>query len=205
LFEPDGSHLFVREIYFFENKGTTTWNDPDRGTLRFFVPDRAENAQVMAQAPQGMPIRRAPETTGEPGVRKVDFPIKPGDSSIEVTYRLPFTTPGTFTGRVVQSVEVTRLVAPAGVTLRGDNLIDEGPEPRTRASIFTVKGTEYTIEIDGAAMETGDEGPAIQQIPPRIYDRMLLVLGLAFAILALGFLLMYRGGAPSPSKGTRAK
>ena len=79
LLEPSGSELTVKEIYFYENGGSTTWNDPEGGTLRFYLPEAAAGkATVMAQAPQGMPIRRPADPAGKPEVFKVDFPIKPG-------------------------------------------------------------------------------------------------------------------------------
>jgi hypothetical protein len=84
--------------------------------------------------------------------------------------------------------------------LKGDGVTNEGQEPRTKANIYSIKGKEYAVEIEGQALTatgTGDEegGPSISQIYPRIYDRLPVVLGLALAILGLGFLLMYRAGS----------
>jgi len=64
--------------FLWLNTGKTTFNDPEGGTLRFYAPPAAKGIQVNATAPQGQPIRVAPEPAGQPDVYKVDFPIKPG-------------------------------------------------------------------------------------------------------------------------------
>ena len=60
LLEPGGNGLAVSESFVWQNDGKTAFNDPDGGTLRFYVPPAgSKSLQIMATAPQGMPIRRA--------------------------------------------------------------------------------------------------------------------------------------------------
>src|SRR5215471_14271065 len=42
LFEPSGSVMAVSESYVWLNDGTTTFNDPQGGTLRFYAPEGAQ-------------------------------------------------------------------------------------------------------------------------------------------------------------------
>ena len=42
LFEPAGGQMAVNETYLFKNDGKTAWNDPDEGTLKFFLPPGAK-------------------------------------------------------------------------------------------------------------------------------------------------------------------
>jgi len=93
----------------------------------------------------------------------------------------------------------TYLITPNGVTIKGDNLTDMGSEPRTQAHIFGLKGTSYDVQFTGAvapqaadSSEAQDGQPPVQQIMPRLYDKAKLILALAFGILALGFVLLYR-------------
>jgi hypothetical protein len=85
-------------------------------------------------------------------------------------------------------------VAPLGVTLKGDGLQPPRQDPNTRASIYEVKGREYKVELEAAAAGGGeqDSGPSLDQILPRIYGSVYSILGLAFGVLALGFVLLYR-------------
>jgi hypothetical protein len=209
LVEPMRGQLTVAEAYIFRNDGKVTYNDMDGGTLRFFVPPAANGAmKVEATAPQGMPIPQAADKTSTPNVYQVAFPIKPGETRIDVSYNLPFTPPGTFEGKILYRGGPTRLVAPNGVTLKGDSIQPLGQEPRTKASIYDVKGASFKVEISGAASaqtaEGGSDdssGPSFEQIPPRVYRNMKWILVLAFAILTLGFILLSRARVPEAIQG----
>jgi hypothetical protein len=214
LFEPNGSELAVRESYVWRNAGTTTFNDPKGGTLRFFAPPDAKAIIVNATAPQGMPIRRAPEPAGQPNTYKVDFPIKPGETNIVVDYSVPFTSPGKFAGRVLyKGNAVTSIVAPPGVVIKGEGLQSQGVEPRTQSTIFQTSATSYNLEIEGTGVlqrpqagEAEQREPAIQFVLPKLYDRMYWILALSGSILMLGFVLLYRAGRPAaPVKGSGNK
>jgi hypothetical protein len=210
MFEPVRGQLMVSEWFIFRNDGKVTYNDVDGGTLRFFLPPTANGAvKVNATAPQGMPVPQAVEKTSTTNVYKVAFAIKPGETRIDVNYNVPFNAPGVFEGRIVEKNAPTRLVTPNGVTLKGANIQSLGQEPRTKASIYDVKGADFKVEIAGAGtLQQGDDsasddssgGATYEQIPPRVYGSMKWILVLAFTILALGFILLYRAQVPETAK-----
>jgi hypothetical protein len=217
IFQPSGAQMGVSEGFTFQNNGPTTYNDPDGGTLKFYVPSTAKGGvQVKATAPQGMPIDRAAEKSDQPDVYKVDFPIKPGETNFEVSYVVPYSSGAVYEGKLLYKTgEPTLLVAPNGVTLKGDGLESKGREPRTQASVFSVSGSDFKVEIAGslAAAETdsGDSGPSIEEIPPKILQKNTVwILALALGILALGFIVLYRAQQPAgdgeiaAAKGTHA-
>jgi hypothetical protein len=205
LVEPVRGQLMVTEIYAFENRGKVTYNDVDGGTLKFFLPPAANGAvEVKATAPQGMPVAQAADKTSTPNVYKLAFPIKPGETRIDVGYTLPFTQPGTFEGKILYKGGPTRLIAPNGVTIKGDGIRSLGQEPRMQASIYEVKTDNFKVEISGTGSmrqaegaESADSGgPSPEQIPPKIYRSMKWILLLSFGILTLGFILLYRARVP---------
>ena len=203
LFEPNGGQLNVNETFLFTNNGKSAWNDPDRGTLHFFLPPAAGKAQINATAPGGMPIPVGVMKTAKADVAGVDFAIKPGDTRFDITYALPYTTGAPYEGKIVTKDDNTYLIAPNGITMAGDGLNDLGTEPRTQAHIFGFSGGAYKVTFTGteaappAASDSGDQqsessGPQIEAIMPRIYGKAPLLLALAFAILAIGFAMLYR-------------
>ena len=136
---------------------------------------------------------------GEPNLYKVDFAIKPGDTTFEVSYTVPLSTPATFSGRTFQKDSPLRLAAPSGVTLAGEGLTLLGQDPQSKASVYSVKGQEYKVEIQGtgsmasaapAAEEGSDSG--LNQILPRVYDNAWQIVALGLGVLALGFVLLFR-------------
>jgi hypothetical protein len=219
LFEPANGQMTVNETYILQNSGKVAWNDSDQGTLHFFLPEGAGGkAQVQATAPGGMPIGAGVLKTGKPDIFGVDFPVKPGETRIDVTYSTPYTAGQAFAGKVPSKDENTYLIAPNGVTLEAKGLNDLGTEPRTQAHIYGLAGASYEIALTGqeAAAPGGDasgggdqpdaSGPGIEQIMPRVNGQAKAILGIALGILGLGFALLYRKGAPLPNgRGSERK
>ncbi len=204
LFEPGGGQMNVNETYIYSNGGDTAWNDPARGTLRFYLPPAASKMQINATAPGGMPIPAPTSKASQPDIYKTDFPIKPGETRFDLTYSFPYTMGDQFEGKVTTKDDNTYLIVPNGITLKAEHVNDLGVEPRTQAHIFGLAGTSYNIQLTGAEIappENGggdqqESGPQIQPILPRIYTQVLPILAIALGILGLGFALLYRREAP---------
>jgi hypothetical protein len=211
LFEPTGQQLVVNEAFIVSNTGKTAWNDPADGTLRIFLPHTIDGeAHVSATPPGGQPLQQMPEKTGQPDIFKINFPMRPGETRVDVTYTLPYKEGDPYAGKIPSKDDNTYLIVPEGITMKGDDLSDMGQEPRTKAHIYGLKGTEYKVEFAGTVSERNTDSdaqvdtsgqPPVQQIMPRIYTETKLILPLALGILALGFILLYR----MPDKDTNAR
>src|SRR5208337_173137 len=113
-------------------------NDPVNGTLHFWLPPAAQGkAEVNVLSPGSVPVRRAPQKTATANVMKLDFPVLPGESRVDVSYVIPFTS-GDFDVKTFYKGNSTKLVAPVGVTMKGEGLQNLGQEPRTKATIYGV-------------------------------------------------------------------
>ena len=214
LFEPAAGQVAVTETYLFQNDGKTAWNDPDGGTLKFYLPAGAGKPKVDATAPGGMAIGAPVNKTAKADVMAVDFAIKPGETRIDVAYTVPYSEGADLAGKVVTKDENTYLIVPNGVTLKGDGLNDLGAEPRTQAHIFGLTGAAYKVQLTGAAAAAPaeaaggegaaeDSGPRIEQIMPRVNSQKVPILMVALGILALGFALLYRASAASELRSDR--
>jgi hypothetical protein len=203
FFDPGANGLTINEAYLFTNDGKWAWNDPANGTLQFFLPPGANGkVRIDATAPGGMPLQQSASKTNKPDIYKVNFPVRPGETRIDLSYSAPYKAGDTYSAKVATQDENTYLIVPKGVTLTGDNLNDMGPEPRTQAHLYGLKEASYKISLTGAAepspadavADSGDQSgaPQIQEIMPRLYTKVGPILGLALGILALGFVLLYR-------------
>ena len=222
LVEPSNGQLAVSESFVYSNAGKSTWNDPAKGTLQFFLPAETQGKVVVnVLAPQGMPIRRAAQKTATPNVYKVDFPIKPGESRIDLSYAMPFQTPARFESKVLAKTKDTKLVVPVGVELKGEGLESLGKEPRTQASLYRITTPDFgfTIGGSGTLARAGDapaadenSGPQLAQVLPKLFAEVSpadgfwasflavkWVLLLMVAILSLAFALVYRLQPPAPA------
>jgi hypothetical protein len=205
LLEPTGNELLINEAVIFTNTGKVTLQDPD-GTLRIWVPSAANTpVRLRITAPQGMPISREAEKGKQPNVYLVRYPIKPGETRIDLQYGMPASTPAKFESRILHGGGPVRIIAPKGVKLESAALTDIGPEPRTQATVYELKGTEYAVNVVGtgtlrdssaesaSASESAEQdSPGIEAVKPRVYNRLAMVLGLVAAMLVVGFVMLYR-------------
>jgi hypothetical protein len=213
LFEPTTDQMVVNEAFIVSNTGKTAWNDPGDGTLHFFVPPTVQGGvQVSATPPGGQPLRQAVEKTGQANISKINFPMRPGESRIDLNYTVPYKEGTPYAGKIASKDDNTYLIVPLSVTMKGDNLSDLGQEPRTQAHLFGLKGTSYQVELTGTVSPRNTEAdtsgggandgqPPIQQVMPRVYSQAKVILALALGTLALGFALLYR----MPDKDTNGR
>ncbi len=217
LLEPSVSQIAVSETVVLQNDTTTTYNNTDLGGLRFFLPPAANGqVRISAQGPQGMPLPRPAEKTDENDIFKVDFPVKPGETQFEVNYVLPVGSPFSLQGRVVNVKGMPagplRLVAPSGVTLAGNDIQQVGTEPKTQATIYNVVAAgNFSVLVSGTgslhgngdaeAAQDGDE-PAIVQGKPQIYAHLGWLVTLAFSVLGVGLIALFRN---SPVRASSAR
>lgn len=204
LIEPGPGGMGISETFLCENQTQQTYSDPSKGSVQFFVPDAARGKiQVTVNAPGGMPISRPAEKTKKPGIYKVDYALKPGETRFDVAYSLP--AGDVFMGKRVDDAAPTRLVTPSSVTLTGDGIDSLGQEPQTQAHIYDVKTPDFKVKIegtgslrapDGSAQQADeDDGhPQVESGAARIYSQLPWVLGLTFVILGLGGVMLYRKG-----------
>lgn len=205
LIEPSATALDVSETFLVENETKTTFQDPAKGSVQFYLPQAADGkVGVTISSPNGMPIKRAAEKTSQKDVYRIQYPVKPGETRFDVSYSLPPTD--TFASKILHGEGVTRLVTPSSVTLEGEGIESLGQEPQTKAHIYGAGAAEYSVKIAGlgslrgaeaapaADADTGEQTQPDER-PARVYTEMYWVLGLTFAILSLGGVLLYRRSA----------
>ena len=207
VMEPTADQIKISELFIMSNKTTLTYHDTAAGSAQFYLPaGSTESAKAIITAPGGMPVPRPTSLTARAGIYKVDYPLKPGDTRIEVTYTTPAAQK--FSGKIAASDAPTRLVTPSTVTLTGDGIENLGQEPQTQAHLYNINALNYNVLIDGtgalnlgepsgnASQEDAEDNgaPKIEVASARIYSRLGWVLGLAFGILALGGVALYRRG-----------
>jgi hypothetical protein len=173
-----------------------------------------------------MPLPQAPEKTAKSNIYQVNFPIKPGQTQFQLTYVLPVGSPFTFRSAVVNvkgmRTSPLRLVAPDGVSLSGNAIQRVGQEPNTRATIFNVIASgNFRVDITGTGALPGQQNenaaaaspttadnsdePPVTEGRPKIYQHLPWLLALAFGILALGLITLFRSSPRIPKQTVDAR
>jgi len=202
VLQPTATDLNVSEGILYQGDPKHTFSDPVNGSFRFYLPPEAKGqVGVTINSTGGMPIQRPAEKTKQPNIYKIDYPIKPGETRFDLSYTLPGVSPMVYSGRILHSEGTSDLVVPNGVTVTGNEIELVGQEPKTQASIYKIKDASFKVEVQGTGSLAGAEAsqsddsngqPTIQEVKPRIYERLYWILGMAFAILGLGSVLLYR-------------
>lgn len=200
VLQPGDKDMTVSEGLLWEGPQDATYN----GEVRFYVPPEAQNlASVTVNPAGGMPIQRPAIKTKEPNIYKVEYPVHPGETRFDLNYTVPMATPMIFTDKEIHPEAASNLVVPNGVTAKSSDLEFAGTEPKTQASIYRIKNADFKVEVDGVGLisdqsqgSADDSGqPQVEEVKPRIYQNMYWILGIAFAILGLGSLLLARNAA----------
>jgi hypothetical protein len=203
VLQPGEKEMTVSEGLLYVGDPNLTFNDPVNGSVRFYVPPEAMGLTSVTVNPAGgMPIQRPALKTKDPNIYKVDYPVRPGETRFDINYTVPTTNPMTFAGKEIHPEASSNLVVPSGVTAKSDDLQLVGQEPKTQASIYRIKNASFKVEVDGIGSLQQSEGsaddsgqPQVQEVKPRIYESLYWILGMAFAILGLGSVLLARNAA----------
>ncbi|MGA8144986.1 MAG: hypothetical protein WB987_13950 [Candidatus Acidiferrales bacterium] len=178
ILQPNASDLLVGEEYSIENKT----HPPmayfhQNGSFVFALPDGAQLSQVSAAGSSGMPVVQGTIDKGK-GLEAIDFPFRPGESNVRVSYKVPYSANRTKL-RISSPYAVERLAvfAPPGVTVTGDGFSPAGQEqgfnaymresvPANTAVIVTVSGTAPMVSSapsgSGGGMPQGAGGDGAQ-------------------------------------------
>jgi len=129
ILDPSGSDLVVDEEYLISNKTQppVAYYRPG-GSFEFALPAGAELGEVQVVGTSGMPVKQAPIDKGK-NVVAVDYPFRPGDSSIRLSYKIPylgnaasvkFTSPYT--------INRVAFFAPPGMQVTGNGFAQAGQQ-----------------------------------------------------------------------------
>jgi hypothetical protein len=162
ILQPNASDLLVGEEYSIENK-----TQPpvayfhQNGSFIFALPDGAELSQVSAAGASGMPVVQGTIDKGK-GLEAIDFPFRPGESNVRVSYKVPYAGNETKL-RISSPYPVARLAvfAPPGVTVTGEGFSPAGQEQGFNAYMreAVAANASLIVKVSGTApMQSSSQG-----------------------------------------------
>lgn len=169
ILQPTSSGLTVGEIYDIQNN-----TQPpqayyrENGSFEFSVPKGAQVGDVSASDSSQMPVRQATIDKGK-NVEAIDFPFRPGESGVRISYTLPYTNDHAslqFTSPY--AAQRVAIFAPPTVKVSGDGFSpagqNQGFDAYIRDSVaantpisLSISGTGTVTESDSGAGAGGDQ------------------------------------------------
>lgn len=212
VLQPKGSDLLVGEEYTIQNQThpPVAYYLKD-GTFKFQVPQGGQLNQVSAWGATGMPVIQGTIDKGN-GVEAVDWPFRPGDNGVRLSYQLPYTSnQATFHTASLYNVQRVLLVVPPGLQVSSPGFTPAGTEQGydvyTRDSV--VANAPLTISVSGTASTPApadnSQDPSVNSradangeaatttLPPRVSSNLQYILVAGFAALFfLGVIFLWR-------------
>jgi hypothetical protein len=89
--DPSGAVLNVTEDFVVKNASKPAMTQFSKAPFNLYLPEGAVVEATAAKGPNGMPTAEELKPQSEKGLYSVMFPIKPGETQIEIAYHIPYT------------------------------------------------------------------------------------------------------------------
>lgn len=214
ILQPKGSDLVVGEEYTIQNQThpPVAFYLKD-GSFSFQVPQGAQVNQVSAWDSSGMPVIQGTIDKGK-GVEAVDWPFRPGENGVRISYQLPYTSnQANIQATSLYNVQRVLLAVPPGLQVTAAGFSPAGNEQGydiyTRDSVAA--NTPLAISVSGTASAPaapsandsqdpsvnsragGAEDVATTALPPRLDNNLKYILVAGFAgLFILGVIFLWR-------------
>ena len=111
--DPGGTGLQVVENFFVKNDSKPPRTQFSDRPFEFYLPAGAVVAGSAALGPGGMPVQAAPVPLGDaPNHYAFVFPVRPGETRFQITYKVPYSGSFTFAPKPVIATDTVAIMMP---------------------------------------------------------------------------------------------
>jgi hypothetical protein len=172
--DESGKALHIVENFFVKNESNPPLTQFSDRPFEFYLPDGAVVEGSAALSPGGMPVQASPVPLGEPNHYAFIFPIRPGETRFQITYRLPYSGSLKFAPRVMMPTDTVAIMMPKSMTFKpgpsapytpvteettAQTYVARSVQP-SQALDFTISGTGQMPRDTGTPTTAGEGGPA---------------------------------------------
>jgi hypothetical protein len=172
--DESGKALRVIENFFVKNESNPPLTQFSDRPFEFYLPEGAVVEGSAALAPGGMPVQASPVPLGDANHYAFIFPIRPGETRFQLSYRLPYSGSLKFAPRVMMPTDTIAIMMPKSMTFKpgpsapytpvteettAQTYVARNAQP-SQALDFMVSGTGQMPRDTGAAATAGGGGAA---------------------------------------------
>jgi hypothetical protein len=172
--DESGKVLHVVENFFVKNESNPPLTQFSDRPFEFYLPEGAVVEGSAALAPGGMPVQASPVPLGDANHFAFIFPIRPGETRFQISYRLPYSGSVKFAPRMTTATDTIAVMMPKSMTFTAGVSSPYSPVTEdTTAQTFVARNVEPSQPVDftvsgvgqlprdtGAAATAGDGGVA---------------------------------------------
>jgi hypothetical protein len=116
--DASGSSLSVVENFFIKNDSNPPTTQFSDHAFEFYLPEGAVIEGSAALGPGGMPVRSAPVPQGDANHYAFIFPIRPGETRFQLSYKLPYKGSLTFTPKPSMVTDTIAVMMPKSMAFK---------------------------------------------------------------------------------------
>lgn len=151
----DQNQLQVIENYFVKNASSPPRTQFSSHAYEIYLPKGAEIVSSAALGPGSMPVQSSPVPLGPPGKYAFVFPLRPGETRFQVSYRLPYSGSQQFHPRVAAQVDNFALILPKSMHFTatpptGFQPVDEDVHVQTYLARNVTPDSKLSFRISGS-------------------------------------------------------
>ena len=173
--DESGKALRVVENFWVKNESTPPRTQFSDRPFEFYLPEGAVVDGSAALGPGGMPVQASPVPLGDPNHYAFIFPIRPGETRFQITYKLPYGGNFKFAPRMVMPTDTIAVMMPKSMTFKGGPSTPYAPVTEdTTAQTYVARNVAPSEALDftvsGAGQLPRDSGAADGQGGPATTD-----------------------------------
>jgi hypothetical protein len=157
----DGLH--VVENYFVRNDSKPPMTQFSRHAYEIYLPAGAKIEASAAAGPAGMPVASSPIPLGDPDHYAFVFPIRPGETRFQISYRLPYSGNLAFTQREALPTENFVVMLPKAMQFSPKGASFQTVPDNGAAQTFVDKGVKAAQPVEFTVAGTGQMPREAQQ------------------------------------------
>ncbi len=169
--ESDGKVLKITEMYEIDNTSNPPVTQARPDNFQITVPQKAAFDLVQARRGQSMWLNVTPDPVkGQSGKYRINFPIRPGPTQLNITYHIPYNGSATLHLRVPYPIERFGVLHPTSMTFKSlqPNAFRSAVMPHDLTGEVALAITPdqvpaFSISGTGRAALHGTEGAAVPQ------------------------------------------
>jgi hypothetical protein len=163
--ETDQQGLHVIQNYFVKNASAPPRTQLSTHSYEIYLPEGAQIEASAAMAPGGMPVSSSPVPMGEKGRYAFVFPIRPGETRFQVSYRLPYSGSLKFSERLSLPAENVAVILPKSMKFTPSTTtpfapINDDPTSQTflAKNVSAATPVEFTVSGTGSMPREAQAG-----------------------------------------------
>jgi hypothetical protein len=221
--QASGGNMDVQESYILNNQSQPPRSKIGNQTFAVTLPDGAEMGEASLTGPSGMPVTVTAVPSGTKNRYAYDFPIRPGQTRFEVTYKVPYGGTHEFSLKPETPLSELGVLLPKSMKFNGISGGFAQDADEAGLAVFFAKNVPANQEIKfsvsgqgvapndalgaSAVQPSDDSGTAIPSSSGGTSNAVWFIVGAIVILICGGAFVLWRkrGGAKAASNPKAAK